>query len=1099
MFYTGWETWGAWGECSTQTTCGSGVKVRHRACSNGGTVGVDRYCLGLANESAPCNSVPCNGPMRIVGGSVPGEGRVEIYDDQHQQWSLVCADQMTLSMAKMVCRQLGWPNGHSVVTDGRFGSGNGQFGLTNVACKGSELTIAACEHNKWTSTGICNGGATLAAGVQCDVNGVWSLWSSWSQCSVTCEGGFQTRTRQCNHPAKQHGGRDCQGESVQTRSCTLDMCPVNGVWQAWGPWDACSVTCGNGTQSRRRNCHGPFYNGEECQGEANQTRDCMDKHCPVDGVWTDWFPWGECSQTCAGGTRTRHRNCTGPLYEGRPCDGASQEEESCNTHNCPVDGVWRAWSAWSECTVTCGNGTQWRNRTCEGPYHLGKDCEGEDYETQVCLPRICPVDGKWLPWNDWGVCSKTCGTGTQERFRVCEGPFYDGENCTGPDEEHRDCNTHHCPIDGEWETWSVWSACSVTCGGGNQSRFRECQGPFYGGLSCDGPREMSRICSTNSCPEDGYFTSWSEWEACDVTCGDGGVRRRYRSCVGPFYGGNDCEGQYVDTGACNVQPCPIDGVLTAWSNWSDCSVTCGGGVANRSRDCNGPKYGGKDCEGPRVEHMICNEESCPEDGAWLPWSHWDECSVTCGGGDQARNRTCIGTSHGGEYCEGDHHQVRECNTHHCPIDGVWNPWSVWDECSVTCGGGFQARNRSCDGPYYKGLDCQGDAVENQTCNTQPCPIDGYYEDWSAWSQCSLTCGGGFRSRDRSCVTPQHGGMDCQGASNETQDCNTQPCPVDGVFLAWSEWSECSVSCGGGQQWKNRTCQAPQHGGQDCAGPDNVTQTCNTQPCPIPGDWFPWTEWTRCAVTCGGGIRARERVCDTESYGNLTAPCEGLATESAPCHDFDCLPLATTCSDLAEKGLRENNIVEIDVDGPGPFTLDPVMVYCDMDTDSGVGVTVVGHDQEDRVMVQGMEAADGVRLNYNISFEHVLELVDRSASCKQYISWECFAAIIHSKQGKPITGWLDRYQDMADYFGGASPGSRSCACGMNNTCVEEDLKCNCDANDLVWRQDEGDLTFKDDLPVSAFVSGDTDGKNENGYKQIGPLHCQGRDPTFVKIG
>ncbi|GFS05137.1 semaphorin-5B-like [Elysia marginata] len=163
-----WETWGAWGECSTETTCGSGVKVRHRACSNGGTGGVDRYCLGLANESAPCNSVPCNGPMRLAGGSVHGEGRVEIYDDQHQQWSLVCADQMTALMATMVCKQLGWPGGYLAVTDGQFGSGNGQFGLTSVTCKGSELTIAACEHNKWISAGICNGGATLAAGVQCD-------------------------------------------------------------------------------------------------------------------------------------------------------------------------------------------------------------------------------------------------------------------------------------------------------------------------------------------------------------------------------------------------------------------------------------------------------------------------------------------------------------------------------------------------------------------------------------------------------------------------------------------------------------------------------------------------------------------------------------------------------------------------------------------------------------------------------------------------------------------------------------------------------------------------------------------------------------------
>ncbi|GFS05116.1 SCO-spondin [Elysia marginata] len=477
--------------------------------------------------------------------------------------------------------------------------------------------------------------------------------------------------------------------------------------------------------------------------------------------------------------------------------------------------------------------------------------------------------------------------------------------------------------------------------------------------------------------------------------------------------------------------------------------------------------------------------------------------------------------------------------HPLPVDGVWNPWSVWDECSVTCGGGFQARNRSCDGPYYKGLDCQGDTVENQTCNTQPCPIDGYFGDWSAWGQCSVSCGGGTQTRDRSCIAPKHEGKDCQGPSNETQDCNTQPCPVDGVYLAWSEWSECSVSCGGGQQWKSRTCQAPQHGGQDCAGPDNVTQTCNTQPCPIdgvwlawsqwsecnttcgggrsertrqcqppqhggdpctgpghehkscaenpcpiPGDWFPWTEWTSCTVTCGGGTKYRERVCDTDSYGNLTDPCDGPANETVACHTFDCLPLARTCSELGVRGLTESTLADIDLDGEGIASLEPVVVFCDMEAEDGAGVTVVGHDQEHRQRVDGWEGAREyeVRLNYNISFEHVEELVDQSEDCQQYISWECFAALIHNPN--------DNFK-IADYFGGAAPGSHSCACGMNNTCVEEDLKCNCDANDEVWRQDDGYLTFKDDLPVFAFVAGDT-GRDDTelGYFTVGDIQCWG---------
>ncbi|GFO43763.1 contactin-associated protein-like 5, partial [Plakobranchus ocellatus] len=195
------------------------------------------------------------------------------------------------------------------------------------------------------------------------------------------------------------------------------------------------------------------------------------------------------------------------------------------------------------------------------------------------------------------------------------------------------------------------------------------------------------------------------------------------------------------------------------------------------------------------------------------------------------------------------------------------------------------------------------------------------------------------------------------------------------------------------------------------------------------------------------------------------------------------------------------MAEIDVDGSGMFTLEPVQVFCDMEAEGGVGVTVVGHDQEDRQRLQGAESAVGVVINYNISFEHVTVLVDQSEYCKQYVSWECYAALIHNPKEnfKATTGWLDRTGKIADYFGGADPGSKSCACGMTNTCAEEHLKCNCDANDNVWRKDDGFLTYKDDLPVYSFVSGDTDGKNEDGYKQIGPLLCHGKDDNPLNNG
>ena len=55
-------------------------------------------------------------------------------------------------------------------------------------------------------------------------------------------------------------------------------------------------------------------------------------------------------------------------------------------------------------------------------------------------------------------------------------------------------------------------------------------------------------------------------------------------------------------------------------------------------------------------------------------------------------------------------------------------------------------------------------------------VDGYYKDWSSWGQCSVSCGGGEQHRQRECVEPLHGGQECQGPADETQACNEHHCP-----------------------------------------------------------------------------------------------------------------------------------------------------------------------------------------------------------------------------------------------------------------------------------------------------------------------------------
>ncbi|XP_050391275.1 netrin receptor UNC5C isoform X5 [Patella vulgata] len=57
------------------------------------------------------------------------------------------------------------------------------------------------------------------------VNGAWSTWSQWTECSAKCGKGTQRRTRTCTDPAPLNGGASCAGEAVNRIACT-SICPA---------------------------------------------------------------------------------------------------------------------------------------------------------------------------------------------------------------------------------------------------------------------------------------------------------------------------------------------------------------------------------------------------------------------------------------------------------------------------------------------------------------------------------------------------------------------------------------------------------------------------------------------------------------------------------------------------------------------------------------------------------------------------------------------------------------------------------------------------------------------------------------------------------
>lgn len=186
---------------------------------------------------------------------------------------------------------------------------------------------------------------------------------------------------------------------------------------------------------------------------------------------------------------------------------------------------------------------------------------------------------------------------------------------------------------------------------------------------------------------------------------------------------------------------------------------------------------------------------------------------------------------------------------------------------------------------------------------------------------------------------------------------------------------------------------------------------------------------------------------------------------------------------------------IDPDGEGgnySFT-----VECDMIAENGVGLTVISHDSEARMQVNGFEAhgsysRDVVYFGAGLhSLAQLAGLTAVSAHCEQFIKNECKNSLLFYPVENPHGWWVSRDSTAMTNWGGATSADRyKCACGLSNTCADVNRACNCDKNDEVWREDSGLLTEKTYLPVKQLRFGDTGSSNEEGYHTLGKLKCYG---------
>uniref|UniRef100_A0A8C1EZK9 ADAM metallopeptidase with thrombospondin type 1 motif, 2a n=2 Tax=Cyprinus carpio TaxID=7962 RepID=A0A8C1EZK9_CYPCA len=167
-------------------------------------------------------------------------------------------------------------------------------------------------------------------------------------------------------------------------------------------WSHCSKPCGGGKQYTRFGCRrksdGKMVHRTLCANIPKPraiSRACNQKECS-EPIWVT-EEWEECSKSCGKtGSQTRPVRCVRPELEGsykainaKYCnDDRPEGRRPCNRHLCPAQ--WRT-GPWSQCSVTCGNGTRERQVMCSTHDNaIGICMDTKPESIKSCLLAPCP-------------------------------------------------------------------------------------------------------------------------------------------------------------------------------------------------------------------------------------------------------------------------------------------------------------------------------------------------------------------------------------------------------------------------------------------------------------------------------------------------------------------------------------------------------------------------------------------------------------------------------------------------------------------------------------------------------------------------------------
>jgi len=393
-------------------------------------------------------------------------------------------------------------------------------------------------------------------------------------------GGPPTGSRRQQSSYQEMGDQETLGEELEQASPAPQSCETTG----WGDWSDCSTACGTGTRTRTRRY--VEQQSSSCSADLLQTSQCEQR---TGCIRSTVAPKPRRRMTTTRTTSRPSTTTSQPRLLRRPTGGrrlpgamrqvGRRRKMQAGDQECDV----AAWTEWSPCSVTCGQGYKIRTRVYTMPFVPNRICDNIRLtQKQDCRMATCWNSRLYDGHDDSGVRT--------DDQRVSQGSGDSGPITLTIVEQPRHTFCMLEPAPGackvSTEQW-FYNATEATCArfmysgcGGNKNNFNtepECltachpqhtRRQRFRGLQSQSLTREGFLQDEAPRPEDCLTSPWSDWSACSTSCGRGWLTKERRVVAGPRNGGKACPRKLQKKKRCaDTVPCPASPPAWYQSNW----------------------------------------------------------------------------------------------------------------------------------------------------------------------------------------------------------------------------------------------------------------------------------------------------------------------------------------------------------------------------------------------------------------------------------------------------------------------------------------------------------------------------------------------------